>query len=204
MGIQPGYGHRHPSLEHLLESSPPAAQDHASWGTNGKMPLAVAAHLGSADLPDELITSIRCIVGVGDRIVVCETPNGAHPWPGGRRQPGESHWQTARREVHEETGWLIEAEPFETVGWIHLRHLRDQAEDWPYPHPDFLQLVYTAETRERDGGADNNWSDVEGWETSSQLMTLAEARERVSSDLLAHVFLEDLILSRSASRPYRD
>lgn len=74
----------------------------------GDIPVQVSAYPTLSTLPDELITSIRCIVRVDRRIVVCHAPDEQHIWPGGRREPGETYQQTAQREVHEETGWLID------------------------------------------------------------------------------------------------
>ena len=144
MGMEPGFGSRHPAIGSLLETAPPAvAVEQTSW-YDGAMPLRVSAHLGQCELPELLVSSVRCMVQVDDNIVVCTTPDGADPWPGGRREPGESYWQTARREVYEETGWLIRAEGFEMLGWLHFECLCPLPDDHPYPHPDFLQVVYAA------------------------------------------------------------
>lgn len=198
VGIRLGYGQRHPDLSALLIASRPTQVRRLAW-LHGEMPLGVGAHLGSGQPPDDLVASIRCIVRVGERIVVCETPDGIHPRPGGRREPGESHRDTARREVHEETGWLLEPLPFEALGWLHLHHLRDQPEDHPYPHPDFIQVVYAAKAIQRDGEIDATWSDTEGWETGSELPSPTEARARVSPGMLAHVFLDTLFPADRAS-----
>jgi 8-oxo-dGTP pyrophosphatase MutT (NUDIX family) len=156
------------------------------------MPIEAAAYLGPVTIPDELVTSIRCMVRVGEQIVVCDTPDGSHPWPGGRRAPGESHWETARREVHEETGWLIEPAPFKLMGWLHLHHRQEQPENSEYPHPDLVQLVYQARSLRRDGGRQVDWQDTEGWESASRLLSLSEARQEVEPGTLGQVFLDAL------------
>jgi ADP-ribose pyrophosphatase YjhB (NUDIX family) len=157
------------------------------------MPIEAAAYLGPVNVPDELVTSIRCMVRVGEHIVVCDTPDGPHPWPGGRRIQGESHWQTARREVHEETGWLLEPTPFTLVGWLHLHHREERPESSQYPHPDLVQLIYKARASQRDGGRQVDWRDTEGWESGSRLLSLSEARQQVEPGTLAPIFLDVLM-----------
>lgn len=157
------------------------------------MPLRVSAYVGEAELPDEIVTSVRCIVKVGSEIVVCTNRDGTHPMPGGRREPGESFVQTAAREVEEETGWLIRPGSFGLIGWLHLEHLKAQPADWPYPHPDFCQVVGVAEARERIGGRDSQWADTDGYELVSRLLSMPDALSAVSGqDLLSSVFLEAL------------
>jgi ADP-ribose pyrophosphatase YjhB (NUDIX family) len=71
---------------------------------NGTLPIRVSACTRVTPLPEELVTSVRCIVRVDNLLIYCQNSDGRHPWPGGRRQPGESYVETAAREVHEETG----------------------------------------------------------------------------------------------------
>jgi hypothetical protein len=123
-------------------------------------------------------------------IVFCQNPDGNHPWPGGRRLPGESYLQTAAREVEEETGWLIQPDSSKELGWLHLTHLGPRASDSSSPYPDFLQMVICAKARERVGGRDAEWTDVDGYESTSCLVTLEEAMRATSNDLLARAFLE--------------
>ena len=105
--MRPGWGERHPDLARLLAESQPEAMVETAWA-NGTVPLRISAYASPAPLPDELIVSIRCIVRVEDLFVVCtNAENNSHPWPGGRREQGETHLATASREVLEETGWII-------------------------------------------------------------------------------------------------
>lgn len=189
MSIRPGFGLEHPQLLACLANCEPVASAQQSW-LDGQMPLEVSAYLGRPELPDELISSIRCIVQVGHQVVMCQTPEGLHPWPGGRRRPGESHWETAQREVHEETGWVLEQEPFELLGWLHFRHRKEQAPEYPWPHPDFCQLVYRGRGGYREGGQEAGWTDTEGWESNSLLVSPQKARAIVEPWLLADVFLD--------------
>lgn len=166
---------------------------------DGTLPLRVTAFFDPVNLPSEIVTSVRCFVLVHDQIVICQTPDGSwHPWPGGRREPGETYEETALREVHEETGWLLKQGTIEPIGWLHLEHLRTPPNDHPFPYPDFLQAVFVAHSTSRDGGFDSNWTDTEGYELRSQLVSLGEAITRTSTtDMPAAPFLE--VLAERAS-----
>jgi 8-oxo-dGTP pyrophosphatase MutT (NUDIX family) len=150
--------------------------------------------MGPADLPSEIITSVRCLVLVRNQIVICQTPDGSwHPWPGGRREPGETYEETAYREVHEETGWLLDESSMEPIGWLHLEHLATPPDDYPFPHPDFLQVVLLARSTSRDGGPESSWTDTEGYELGSQLVGVHAARILTSTtDMPAAPFLDFL------------
>jgi 8-oxo-dGTP pyrophosphatase MutT (NUDIX family) len=189
--MEPGFGIRHPAIDSLMATSPPAvAVEEASW-FDGAMPLRISAHLGQRELPELLVSSVRCIVHVDDEIVVCTTPDGADPWPGGRREHGESYWQTARREVYEETGWLVRPDAFEMLGWLHFECLRALPDDHPYPHPDFLQVVYTAVAEQRATPVEATWVAADEWVQSSRLVAPAVA-EKVVTAPCATPFLQAL------------
>lgn len=173
--MRPGYGVRHSAVSALLAESSPVVVAHTNWG-DGAMPLRVSAHVEQRPLPDQFVTSIRCIVRVDDAVVICDTPDGADPWPGGRRDRGESHWATAQREVYEETGWSLCPDEFRMLGWLHLECLSAMPEDHPYPHPDFLQVVYTATAERRATSPEAGWVDLDGWIKSSRLLSVTEAR----------------------------
>ena len=184
----------HPALAAVLADEVPVAEGETAW-MDGAMPLRVSAFVGAGStprLPLELISSIRCIVRVRDSWLLCENKGGRHPWPGGRRIPGESFAETAAREVHEETGWLLDKQSLRQLGWLRLRHLGPEPEGNPGPYPDFLQLVFVGEAAERDGGLseDAAWDDLDGYELESRLVTLDEAIERTSAEMHAPVFLE--------------
>ena len=172
--------HRDPRLLALLERCTPACEpDHVEW----TRPLDVTAYLSTDALPDELVTSVRVIVRVDDDVVVCTNRDGSHVWPGGHREPGETLVETACREVHEETGWLLDAESVEQVGFLLLTNLGEP--NPPYPHPDSIHVVMAGRARER---AAEEWTDVEGWELSSALCPLRELGVEV--ERLCGPFLE--------------
>jgi ADP-ribose pyrophosphatase YjhB (NUDIX family) len=154
-----------------LASLRPAAEDRIVWP--GNIVVDVAAHLTLMPLPADLVTSVRCIVRVGRDIVVCQAPDMMHVWPGGRRLPGETYEMTARREVYEETGWLIDEADLRMLGFLHFRYVEAQPDDHPYPHPDFLQVVYTGRVKGRDGRA-IDWVDVDGWELRHRLLAVCD------------------------------
>jgi ADP-ribose pyrophosphatase YjhB (NUDIX family) len=200
--MRPEFGARHPALLDLLARERPAVVEYDSWG-DGAIPLRIAAYDRPARLPDELITSVRCLVQVGDLVVVCQNADGVHhPWPGGRREPGETFAETASREVREETGWLIDVATLRPLGWLHLQHLRERPAGHPlshFPHPDFLQLVFSVHASKRLAESGQDWTDPDGYELSSQLASISEAIRLVSSgDRWAIPFLEILQLGGAA------
>lgn len=188
--MRPGWGLRHPDLAVLLATLSPEATQDTTWA-DGTVPLRISAYAAPADLPNELVISVRCLVRVDDRIVVCTNADGiSHAWPGGRREPGESLIETACREVLEETGWVLDVKSLEHLGWLHLEHRSRPPENHPYPHPDFLQVVYAGRAHERSGGRDSEWTDTAGYELSSCLMAPDEAYAAVDGDPLSRVFLD--------------
>lgn len=131
----------------------PVTDERTAWG---QMELRFRGFLGDRDLPEELITSVRCIVTSGDAVLACEDKHPAtHIWPGGRREPGEPLEQTAVREVWEETGWALDPTTIRRLGFLHFEVLTPVPENHPYPAPDFLQLVLWASGT--PGAAD--WTD---------------------------------------------
>jgi ADP-ribose pyrophosphatase YjhB (NUDIX family) len=165
----------------------PIGADELVFGTTA---LRRTAHAELALPPDDLILSVRCIVRVDDKFVVCTNVDGAsHPWPGGRREAGESYAETARREVHEETGWLIDVDSMQHLGWLHYEHLAPMTQP-EYPWPDFFQIVFVATATNRAG--DDSWTDTEGYEASSRLKSFADTYASIDGDALARVFLDRL------------
>lgn len=55
-------------------------------------------------------------------------------WPGGNMDPGETPWETAVRECHEETGIVFRGEP-KLLG---THFVSDRGEEWPANHIGFI------------------------------------------------------------------
>jgi 8-oxo-dGTP pyrophosphatase MutT (NUDIX family) len=162
-----------------------AARDESWW--DGQLPLRVQAFTGACEVPESLITSVRSIVMTDDCVVRCHNRDGTHLWPGGRREPGETFEGTAIREVLEETGWRLDPQSLRQLGWLHFEYLSERPTDWPFPHPDFVQLVYTGIAVRREMAPDGkDWSDEDGWEQSSDLVPWHE----LDADVLTAPFLE--------------
>ena len=184
--------HRHPAVEALIAAHEPIGSHPITvWG--GDTRLQLHAYAGTADLPDELVLSIRCLVVVpspeGARLVLCESVDGdTHPWPGGRREAGETYADTLVREVHEETGWRVDPATIRQLGWLRYELFSPRPAVSKGPHPDFLQVVCTAVATERDGGHDADWTDVMGQELSSFLVPLADG-EAALTDPVARAFV---------------
>lgn len=184
--MRDGWGRRHPEFASLLGSCAPVAEREESWW-NGQLPLRVRAFLGLCEAPDELVTSVRCIVVADGGVVRCTNRDGSHLWPGGRREPGETLEQTAIREVLEETGWRLDAQSLRALGWLHFEYLTERPVDWLYPHPDFVQFIYTASAVLREAAAHGrDWSDTDGWEESSDVVAWVD----LSADELTQPFLD--------------
>ena len=137
-----GWAPRHPAIAALLASGERAATDDLTWG-DGEYHCRLDSYASPAELPDDFVGSVRCLVLVDDRIVVCTNADGkSHPWPGGRREPGESYVETGCREVHEETGWLLDPASLRQIGWLHFEHLLARPAMHRWDHADFLMTVY--------------------------------------------------------------
>lgn len=178
----------------MISSEEPAGRQRITW-LNGKLPLQVSAYTSIRDdFPMELLMSVRCLVQVGDRIVLCETRDGErHIVPGGHREEGETFAETAIREVHEETGWIVRPDSIRRLGWLHLQNLNDGPTEPHLPYPDFLQVVVCGSATDRDGGPDSDWTDIEGYETSSQLVSVQQARAATTNDLFDLVYLDRML-----------
>lgn len=175
-----GWAPRHPSITDLLGTAVPAVSGELEW-EDGTYLCRLDTFVGAAELPEEFVGSVRCLVLVDDRVVICTNADQkSHPWPGGRREPGETYADTACREIHEETGWLLDPGSLEHVGWLHFEHLRARPALHKWDHADFLMTVYVGRASDRDGGRDNPWSDTEGHELSSELLSLDDAIELVA------------------------
>jgi 8-oxo-dGTP pyrophosphatase MutT (NUDIX family) len=130
-----------PDLAAFLARHRPSIQDSTVWG-NGALPLRITAYLGQEPPPLAYVTSVRGIVVRDGMVLVLRNRDALHIVPGGRRKTGETLEETLRREVLEETGWTLDAPTM--LGFMHFHHLSPKPPDYPYPHPDFTQIVYVA------------------------------------------------------------
>jgi 8-oxo-dGTP pyrophosphatase MutT (NUDIX family) len=167
---RPGFGARHAELTAALEGLMPAASQLANWG---ELRLRITAYLSDRRLPEMLVTSVRCLVGVDGQILLTESPDDVNIWPGGRREAGETMRQTAVREVYEETGYQLDPKSLRLLGFLHHEHLVPPPADYRYPHPDFLQLVFCGSATER---STESWRDTDGDVQRSWLETPPRAR----------------------------
>jgi ADP-ribose pyrophosphatase YjhB (NUDIX family) len=129
--------------------------------------LRVRTYLTATLPPLDLVTSVRALVRQGDQILVVRDPVSVHILPGGRREPGETLVQTLEREMREETGWTIRHARL--LGLAHFQHLTPKPEDYRYPYPDFLHLVYVA-TADRYDAAQR---EVDGYELEAGFQPIA-------------------------------
>jgi len=164
-------------LADFLQSISPTTVDEVVWGD---LRLRVAAHVHSELPPAKYVTSARCLVwrnaSTGRQVLVVRDPDGIHVLPGGRCKADETFEQTARREVLEETGWRIGA--LQRLGFIHYQHVTPRPPDYPYPYPDFVQVVYHAVAETFAPAA----REVDGYEIGAAFQPVAPALlQRVSS-----------------------
>jgi len=173
--VRAGYGEPHPQLVAALQGTQPTTTEMTRWP--GDLSLALAAYVGAwPTIPDEFVTSVRCLTVVDRQVVACEVPGAVHIWPGGRREDGETIAQTAAREVREETGWLIDEATVREIGLLHFQHHSPVPSGHPFPHPDFCQIVVTATATEHAADP-STWLDSQGWESRNWLVPLHQAHE---------------------------
>jgi 8-oxo-dGTP pyrophosphatase MutT (NUDIX family) len=165
-----GHRSRDGDLLTLLQGLEPAAVELTHWA---RLTLRISAYPLPRQVPERLVTSVRCLVGFDDQILVTESPDDVNIWPGGRREPGETLRQTAIREVHEETGCRLDPESLRLLGFLHFEHLAPPPEDYAYPHPDFLQLIFAARAL---NPPPVGWQDTDGYVQRARLETASEAR----------------------------
>jgi 8-oxo-dGTP pyrophosphatase MutT (NUDIX family) len=126
-------------IQQFLRQYQPQAEEVTVWGD--KFPLRVISYFCDQLPPLEFVTSVRGIVLRDNEVLVLRNRDETHIVPGGRREAGEQPADTLRREILEETGWLTGDN--QLLGVWHFHHLAPKPADFPYLHPDFLQLIYT-------------------------------------------------------------
>jgi ADP-ribose pyrophosphatase YjhB (NUDIX family) len=159
-----------PALAAFLEGLERSAVEEAKW-FDGVVELRIASYLHESLPPVEHVTSVRAVLMTEQGIAVMHNPNGSHILPGGRCEPGETIEQTLAREVLEEAG--CEITRAQLVGFIHFQHQTPRPDDYPYPYPDFVQVVFAAL-----GRVVSTDTDPDGWEQRVEFVTPDELRTR--------------------------
>lgn len=139
------------SIEQLAAGQPIGTEEQ-DWGQHR---LRLNAYAGAMEVPDALVTSVRGVVVRRAQVLLMKAPDGYHIMPGGRREAGEDYVETVRREVREESGWMVDVG--ERLGVLHFHHLTPRPAGHAYPHPDFLQLVYACIALRKIGDGDGEY-----------------------------------------------
>lgn len=141
-------------LTAFLRGRSPLAEEEIVWSGGGLRLVQTRSTFPlerKASPPLQLVTSVRALLTRGSDIMVVRDPAGRHIVPGGRLADGEELLDALERELLEETGWCVRCElvPFAMFHY-HIRSSRPDG--YPYPYPDFLQLIYQAEAGRYDSG----------------------------------------------------
>lgn len=154
----------------------PVATDTASW-FGGRMVFTVHTYLRPVSVPNELATSVRCVLRSGGRIMLMEDAGGRkHVLPGGRIEPGESHLEALEREILEETGHTLAAA--EQLGACVYTHTTPRPVEYRYPYPTFVHLIYRGEARERNPAV----RERHGYEVACRFMSREELESIALTD----------------------
>jgi ADP-ribose pyrophosphatase YjhB (NUDIX family) len=146
----------------------PAVVDQVRWAEKD-LPLQIVCYRDTTVPPIAYISSVRCVLLRDSDVMVQRDRTTTHILPGGRREGDESVEAALRREVREETGWAITAPRL--LGFMHFHDPNPAPPGHPYPHPDFLQMVYTARATILVPGARLD----DGYELSSVFVPIANA-----------------------------
>ena len=162
-----------PDIRTFLKEQKPGVEESAVWG-DGRLPLRIASYVSEGRPPSDSISSVRCVLLHEEDVLVVQSTDGTHHiLPGGRCEENESFDETLRRELLEETGWTIRSPAF--MGFIHFHHLNPKPEGYPYPHPDFFQLVFAAQadTYQPHHRVLGDWEQAAGFRPYTELEALA-------------------------------
>jgi 8-oxo-dGTP diphosphatase len=161
----------------LTRQAPLIAEDD-QWRWDGvPTPLRRTTYLTAEEPPLAAVTSVRAIVFHGEEVLVVREPGGEYyVVPGGRREPGETIEATLRREIVEETGWSLGA--IEPLAVTHYRHIGPCPPGYPYPYPDFAQIIFLAEATSFDpnGRIPDEWVAESGFYATEEALRLVAPR----------------------------
>lgn len=143
----------------------PVVTESVAWGNQFR--FRIASYLCDEFPPLGFVTSVRAVVLLDGLALLQRDQDSLHILPGGRREAGEPPEATLRREVREETGWTLDL--VSVLGFMLYHHLDPKPPDHPYPHPDFVQIVYAG--RAARFSAEAKLDD--GYEVESTLLPVA-------------------------------
>jgi ADP-ribose pyrophosphatase YjhB (NUDIX family) len=133
-----------PRLVAFIQDLVPVGAQRETWPSGAA--LDIKAFLTERVPPLDLVSGVRAILRNGDSILAFEGPaEGTHILPGGRLEEGESPIACLKRELREECGCVAVGEP-RYIGFLRFHHVTPRQEGYRYSYPDFLQLLYLADT----------------------------------------------------------
>ncbi len=132
-----------PRLLAFVADLTPTGTQRETWPSG--VVLDITGYLTERLPPMDLVSGVRAILRKGDAVLAFDEPEGTHILPGGRIEAGESPLDALVRELREECACTVAAEP-RLIGFLRFRHVTPKDERYRYPYPDFLQLIYVAET----------------------------------------------------------
>jgi 8-oxo-dGTP pyrophosphatase MutT (NUDIX family) len=143
----------------------PAAEEEVAW-LGGTIRLRLRVYLTDELAPLDYVSSVRAVVVTDAGCAVLRNADGVHALPGGRREPDETLQETLCRELREEIGCRVTtSQPF---GLLHFHHLTGKPSVYPYPYPDFLQVVFAVR-----GTPDEPSGTPDPYETSVEFVALS-------------------------------
>jgi len=139
----------------FLRGRTPLAEEEIVWSGGGLRLVQTRSTYAlerKASPPLQLVTSVRAVLQRGSDIMVVRDPAGCHIVPGGRIADGDGLPDALERELLEETGWTVRCDPA-LFAFFHYHIHSSKPDGYPYPYPDFLQLIYQAEAGRFDSGS---------------------------------------------------
>jgi 8-oxo-dGTP diphosphatase len=158
-------------LNAFLSTQRPLAEDSVTW-IGHALPLRIACYRATTLPPLAFVTSVRCLLLRDREVLVQQDRTATHLFPGGQREADELPETTLHRELREETGWGITAPRL--IGFMHFHDPNPAPPGHPYPHPDFIQVVYTARAAAFIPGARLD----DGYELVSTFLPIADVSRR--------------------------